>query len=100
MGEEWAEQLVHWILGTSHIHVDRSAKEILRGPRKILKDDTADITLTQDDKTYKSHHGPGADQENETTNLNREGGAGHAGKAETEPREHEPREHITPQDRA
>lgn len=87
-------------LGHQSYSVDGSAKEILRGPRKILKDDTADITLTEDDKTYKSHHGAGADQDNETTDLNREGGAGHAGKAETEPKEHEPRENVTPQDRA
>lgn len=103
MGEEWAEQLVTWILGTNHIVVDGAAKEILRGPKKIHKEDTATITVT--DHTGK--HAGGIDDETdagvtkeERTDLNREGDVGNTGKRETEVKEMQPREHITPRDTA
>ena len=103
MGEEWAEQLVTWIFGTNHHVVDKAAKEILRGPRKIHQEDTATITVT--DKT--GAHAGGIDDQTdagvtkgESTDLNREGDVGNAGKRETQPKEIQPKEHITPQDHA
>lgn len=105
LGERWAKELIVWILGTESVKVDQTAEEIMRGPKKKKTEDAAPVNVTEGGKADRSHEEkqehekPGVER-HEATDLNREGDVGRVGKRETEPKEIDPREHITPRDGA
>lgn len=100
-GERWAEELVTWILGSEKVSVDAAAREILRGAKK-KHTDAPPVNVTEGGKADRSHEhtATGTQKDHEVTDLNREGNVGNTGKGENKPKEIDPKEHFTPQDRS
>lgn len=91
VGEKWGDELAGWLLGEGvKVEVHESVREILRGPKKKKHHDAASAAV-------KEKSGKG--KENEDVDLNREGGdGGKVGKGESEPKEIDAKEHITPKE--
>jgi len=106
IGEKWGEELAAWVIGKGGpVEVDDCAREIPRGPRKKHHDDDVVPSVTksgEEDGGGVEKHSIG-DKKTSGIDLNREDGGSQrygAGKGESEPKEIDPKEHITPRDGA
>lgn len=105
IGEKWGEELAAWILGKGPVEVDECAREILRGPKKKKHDDDVVPSMMKSSKdedgeeVREQHHVDGKDKGGIDLNREEEGSERLGpGKGESEPKEIEPNEHITPRD--